>query len=69
MPVVIGSFLLVIIGLRIILLAIPRKVPVQETEGEVASTEINGLTKNIGKSGEIGFVESIFLGIGLSAMH
>ncbi|MCC2461837.1 sporulation membrane protein YtaF [Bacillus mobilis] len=67
MPVVIGSFLLVIIGLRIILLAIPRKVPVQETEGEVASAEISGLTKNIGKSGEIGFAESIFLGIGLSA--
>lgn len=58
MPVVIGSFLLVVIGLRIVLLAIPRKV---------ASTEINGLTKNIGESGGIGFVESIFLGIGLSA--
>ncbi|OQR55374.1 sporulation membrane protein YtaF [Bacillus sp. CDB3] len=66
MPVVIGSFLLVVIGLRIVLLAIPRKV-VEGAEGEVASTEINGLTKNIGESGGIGFVESIFLGVGLSA--
>ncbi|MED1112310.1 sporulation membrane protein YtaF [Bacillus paramycoides] len=67
MPVVIGSFLLVVIGLRIVLLAIPRKVVAEGAEGEVASTEINGLTKNIGESGGIGFVESIFLGIGLSA--
>ncbi|MCW9130710.1 sporulation membrane protein YtaF [Bacillus paramycoides] len=67
MPVVIGSFLLVVIGLRIVLLAIPRKVVDEGAEGEVASTEINGLTKNIGESGGIGFVESIFLGIGLSA--
>ncbi|WP_025150355.1 sporulation membrane protein YtaF [Bacillus sp. H1a] len=67
MPVVIGSFLLVVIGLRIVLLAIPRKVVAEGAEGEVASTEINGLTKNIGESGGIGFVELIFLGIGLSA--
>ncbi|MED0965205.1 sporulation membrane protein YtaF [Bacillus paramycoides] len=67
MPVVIGSFLLVVIGLRIVLLAIPRKVVAEGAEGEVASTEINGLTKNIGEFGGIGFVESIFLGIGLSA--
>jgi putative sporulation protein YtaF len=67
MPVVIGSFLLVVIGLRIVLLAIPRKVEAEGAEGEIASTEINGLTKNIGESGGIGFVESIFLGIGLSA--
>ncbi|MFJ8414917.1 sporulation membrane protein YtaF [Bacillus paramycoides] len=67
MPVVIGSFLLVVIGLRIVLLAIPRKVVAEGAEGEVVSTEINGLTKNIGESGGIGFVESIFLGIGLSA--
>ncbi|MED1507705.1 MULTISPECIES: sporulation membrane protein YtaF [Bacillus] len=67
MPVVIGSFLLVVIGLRIVLLAIPRKVEAEGVEGKIASTEINGLTKNIGESGGIGFVESIFLGIGLSA--
>lgn len=67
MPVVIGSFLLVVIGIRIVLLAIPRKAVAEEVEGEVASTEINGLTKNIGESGGIGFVESIFLGVGLSA--
>lgn len=69
MPVVIGSFLLVVIGLRIVLLAIPRKqqIALEGAENEVASTEINGLTKNIGKSGDIGFVESIFLGVGLSA--
>lgn len=67
MPVVIGSFLLVVIGIRIVLLAIPRKAVAEGVEGEVASTEINGLTKNIGESGGIGFVESIFLGVGLSA--
>ncbi|ERI06836.1 sporulation membrane protein YtaF [Aneurinibacillus aneurinilyticus] len=75
MPVVIGSFLLVVIGLRIILLAIPRKqeVSVEEVEYEVVAThtdvksKIKDLTNAFGKSGSIGFIESILLGIGLSA--
>ncbi|WP_420886963.1 sporulation membrane protein YtaF [Bacillus paramycoides] len=74
MPVVIGSFLLVIIGIRIILLAVPRKqqVSVEGAEYEVATTEtdvkgeIKDLTNVLGKSEGIGFVESVLLGIGLS---
>ncbi|MGE7767821.1 sporulation membrane protein YtaF [Peribacillus sp. NPDC096540] len=74
MPVVISSFLLVVIGLRIILLAVPRKykASVEGAEYEEAATETDVKSKikkpsNFGKSGSVGFVESILLGIGLSA--
>ncbi|MDR3565655.1 MAG: sporulation membrane protein YtaF [Negativicutes bacterium] len=74
-PTLIGAFLLFIIGLRIILLAVPRKK--QATNRE--SAPLTGHTTNIiemleypeiadaDKSGEISFGESIMLGIALSA--
>ncbi|GIN91069.1 hypothetical protein J6TS1_08750 [Siminovitchia terrae] len=72
LPIVIGSFLLVVIGLRIILLAVPRKnqASVEGAEMEVAVSDVKGKIKNpmaLATSGRIGFVESILLGIGLSA--
>ncbi|MFJ6208512.1 sporulation membrane protein YtaF [Lysinibacillus sp. NPDC092081] len=73
LPVVIGAFLLFIIGIRIILLAKPRK---QETS-IVNSKEMQSY-KNVQdilrnpeeaqfKSGEIGWGEAVLLGIALSA--
>ncbi|MGE8203190.1 sporulation membrane protein YtaF [Heyndrickxia sp. NPDC080065] len=64
LPVVVGSFLLVVIGIRIILLAIPRKNQESIEGGESATDTTN---PKLGKSGGIGFAESILLGIGLSA--
>ncbi|GIP31574.1 sporulation membrane protein YtaF [Paenibacillus sp. J2TS4] len=61
LPVVLGSFILVIIGIRIMLLAVPRKDQASknkaEAEGRAASAP----------SQSIGFIESIVLGVALSA--
>jgi putative sporulation protein YtaF len=71
MPVVIGSFLLAVIGIRIILLAIPRKqqTALEGAEYEVAAAKTDGIKDQVGfgKLRSIGFAESILLGIGLSA--
>lgn len=67
LPVIVGAFLLFVIGLRVILLAVPRKnEKVAETKG------ISGILQNpeaadLDKSGVIGIGESILLGIALSA--
>lgn len=55
LPVVLGAFLLVVIGLRIILMAVPRKNQNTSSQSEAASPK------------SIGFVESAVLGIALSA--
>lgn len=55
LPVVLGAFLLVVIGLRIILMAVPRKNQNPSTHSEAASPK------------SIGFVESAVLGVALSA--
>ncbi|MGG4398107.1 manganese efflux pump [Paenibacillus thiaminolyticus] len=55
LPVVLGAFLLVVIGLRIILMAVPRKNQNPNTPSEAASPK------------SIGFVESTVLGVALSA--
>ncbi|MBS4198351.1 sporulation membrane protein YtaF [Bacillus sp. FJAT-49732] len=74
LPVIFGSFLLFVIGLRIILLATPRK---KGNEKEVITSDkqpkgIESILKNpeladIDKSGEIGWGEAILLGVALSA--
>lgn len=77
-PVVIGTLLLFIIGIRIILLAAPRKkVTVTDTEGfagykQPHQLNIKHLLKNpeladADNSGEIGWGEAVILGIALSA--
>lgn len=55
LPVVLGAFLLVVIGLRIILMAVPRKNQNPNTPSEAAGPK------------SIGFVESTVLGVALSA--
>nr|WP_268751267.1 sporulation membrane protein YtaF [Aneurinibacillus migulanus] len=73
-PVLAGSFLLFIIGIRIILLTIPRKKKISKVvkENEAPINSIKQVLKDpekadIDKSGEIGWGEAIILGIALSA--
>ncbi|MED3561734.1 sporulation membrane protein YtaF [Bacillus xiapuensis] len=74
LPVIFGAVLLFIIGIRIILLAVPRKKAASKmnTEHDQQSKSIEGILRNpeaadVDKSGEIGWVEAIILGIALSA--
>jgi putative sporulation protein YtaF len=74
LPVIVGAFLLFVIGIRIILLAKPHnKENSQEVdEDHLQSKGIQGILKNpeiadVDKSGDIGWGEAIFLGIALSA--
>ncbi|MED1469459.1 sporulation membrane protein YtaF [Bacillus salipaludis] len=73
-PVVIGGLLLSIIGIRIILLAAPRKnVAIKEHNGyDGQSTSIKTVIKNpeladVDQSGEIGWGEAMLLGVALSS--
>lgn len=75
LPVIFGAVLLFIIGLRIILLATPRKkgtsTLVNQEKGK-KSNSIKGILSNpevadVDHSGEIGWGEAVFLGIALSA--
>ncbi|MDR3591707.1 MAG: sporulation membrane protein YtaF [Negativicutes bacterium] len=74
LPSLVGGFLLFVIGLRIVLLAAPRKK--QSASGgsneTTAPTNLKEILEHpeiadVDKSGEIGFGESIILGIALSA--
>ena len=75
LPTLVASFLLLIIGLRIVLLAVPRKKQAPsgaDTGSTVHAASIKEILENpeiadADNSGEIGFVESIILGIALSA--
>lgn len=75
LPILMGAFLLFIIGLRIILLAAPRKKQISHDEiheYKMPTNTIKEILKNpenadVDKSGEIGFGEAIILGIALSA--
>ncbi len=74
MPVVIGALLLFIIGVRIILLAVPRKKKLAANAAETSRSakSVTGILQNpeladFDKSGEIGLGEAVFLGIALSA--
>ncbi|MDR0266665.1 sporulation membrane protein YtaF [Paenibacillus sp.] len=73
-PLLLGAFLLAIIGIRIILLAVPRRPKnVQQPEnGETTKKGWRGILKNPetadwDQSGDIGWAETIVLGIALSA--
>lgn len=70
----VGTFFLLVIGIRIILLAVPRKkiLSKNDKDNEAAPTSIMDLLKNpekadVDKSGDISLVEAIVLGIALSA--
>ncbi|TVY03300.1 sporulation membrane protein YtaF [Cohnella terricola] len=72
LPVVLGAFILVIIGIRIILLAVPRK---PQASGHESTRKSGRWSKLINGSGEpnpdgstsIGWLESVVLGVALSA--
>lgn len=71
-PVVLGAFILIIIGIRIMLLAVPRKN--QSTNegdkaepGSIKSVMKDPARADLDSSKNIGFLESIVLGIALSA--
>ncbi|MBS4173981.1 sporulation membrane protein YtaF [Bacillus sp. FJAT-49736] len=73
-PVVIGAVLLFIIGIRIILLAVPRRNGASQTDKmqERQSKSLKGILKNpevadMDHSGEINWIEASFLGVALSA--
>ncbi|CRK84032.1 sporulation membrane protein YtaF [Neobacillus massiliamazoniensis] len=75
LPMIFGAVLLFVIGLRIILLATPRKkgtsTVVNKEQGK-QSKSIKGILSNpevadVDKSGEIGWGEAVILGIALSA--
>lgn len=72
-PVLVGAFLLIIIGIRIILLAAPNKNKVhldKEIPKDMMNVKTilqNPETADIDQSGEIGLKESCILGIALSA--
>lgn len=75
LPVLVGALLLFIIGIRIILLAAPRKKELSndEVKNTVAQNQsITAILENpeivdVDNSGEIGLGEAIILGIALSA--
>ncbi|HHW57095.1 MAG TPA: sporulation membrane protein YtaF [Clostridia bacterium] len=73
LPVIVGAFLLFIIGLRIILMAVPRKPPAEKIQqSSPKTTSIKDILENpeivdLDKSGEISLLEAILLGIALSA--
>ncbi|MBU8878318.1 sporulation membrane protein YtaF [Bacillus sp. FJAT-29790] len=74
LPMIIGAFLLFVIGIRIILLATPRKTgnPAKMNEKEKQTKSIKGILRNpeiadVDKSGEIGWGEAVILGVALSA--
>ena len=75
LPTIVGGFLLLIIGLRIVLLAVPRKKQTASGENNEPRTHATSIKEilehpeiaDADKSGEIGFGESIVLGIALSA--
>lgn len=75
LPTLVGGFLLFIIGLRIVLLAVPRKKQIANEKGDEPATNVTSVKEilehpeiaDADKSGEIGFGESIILGIALSA--
>ncbi|TQR37251.1 sporulation membrane protein YtaF [Lysinibacillus sphaericus] len=72
LPVVIGAILLCIIGIRIILLAKPRKQETSKVNGNNANNNVQDILRNpeeaqFNKSGEIGWGEAVLLGIALAA--
>lgn len=70
LPVIIGALLLLIIGIRIILLAKPQNE--MDSNNEMQPKNVQDILRNpeeahFKKSGEIGWGESVLLGVALSA--
>ncbi|OPA76174.1 sporulation membrane protein YtaF [Paenibacillus selenitireducens] len=74
-PILVGAFLLFIIGIRIILLALPRNKKHRDSNvdrNETSATNFKEILENPeiadrDKSGEIGMGEAVILGVALSA--
>jgi len=71
-PVVLGAVILVIIGLRIMLLAVPRKNQAQKETSPTTLSSVDGAIEGTVSTPTvelryIGFVESMILGVALSA--
>lgn len=72
LPLLLGAFILVVIGIRIMLLAVPRNKDTLSGQSESKSEGIKGIFQNpasidFDNSKSIGFWEAIVLGIALSA--
>ncbi|WP_232697429.1 sporulation membrane protein YtaF [Brevibacillus daliensis] len=75
LPILVGALLLFVIGVRIILLAIPRKKPAIVEESKITGTPVKSITKilknpeivDFDKSQDIGLGEAFILGIALAA--
>lgn len=72
LPLVLGSIILIIIGLRIMLLAVPRKKQTPKKTDQTNNKSFKSIMKDptsadLDDSKSIGFLESILLGIALSA--
>ncbi|WP_318616360.1 sporulation membrane protein YtaF [Sporosarcina sp. YIM B06819] len=67
MPVIFGAVLLIVIGIRIILLAKPRHQESAKENNSMTDIFKNPEAADIDKSGDIGLLEAVFLGIALSA--
>ncbi|WP_397539224.1 sporulation membrane protein YtaF [Rummeliibacillus pycnus] len=74
LPIIFGAFLLFIIGIRVILLASPLKkvTPKVDSQNQSQSNHFQNVLKNpeeadLDNSGDIGWWESVLLGIALSA--
>ncbi|WP_040950898.1 sporulation membrane protein YtaF [Gorillibacterium massiliense] len=71
LPDMLGAFMLLVIGFRILLLAVPRR----QQNGTKSNSNPNGITStlknpetaDLDKSNDIGWFESIILGVALSA--
>lgn len=74
LPTLLGAFLLLVIGIRIMLLARPRKMEENKAESETTAGTggLDGMLRNpekadLDRSGDIGWGEAVLLGAALSA--
>jgi putative sporulation protein YtaF len=70
LPIVLGSFILAVIGIRIIILAFPRHTEIKQTDDKkmkgIGSILQNPESVDFDKSKDIGIIESLLLGVALS---
>ena len=66
-PILFGALLLIIIGLRVILLAKPNYQESGQEKNSMTNIFKNPEAADVDKSGDIGWLEAVFLGIALSA--
>ena len=66
-PLIFGALLLIIIGVRVILLAKPNHKELTKENTSMKDILKNPEAADVDKSGDIGWLEAVFLGIALSA--